>query len=162
MAQPAKSRIPAGFPTITANITAHDAAKAIDFYKRALGAEEVDRAIAPDGKSVWHCDLRIGTAHLFVNDEMPAMGGKSAKTLGGSPVSMWMYVEDCDAAFKRALDAGAQTVMPVADMFWGDRSGTFVDPYGIRWTVATHKVDMTREEMQKAGEEFARKMKQQK
>ena len=157
MAQPAKRKIPEGFPTLTANVTAHDAAKAIEFYKKAFGAEEVDRATAPDGKSVWHCDLRVGSAHLFVADEMPSMGGKSAKTLGGSPVSLWMYVDDCDAVFKRATDAGATAVMPVDDMFWGDRVGAVLDPYGIQWSIATHKLDMSREEMQKAGEEFARK-----
>jgi PhnB protein len=144
----AKSPIPAGHRTVTPQLILDDAAQAIDWYKKALGAEEVARAVGPDGK-IMHAEIRIGDSLIMLNDEMG--GGKSPRAFGGSPASLWLYVEDCDALFNRAVAAGAK-VAPgpmgqLMDQFWGDRSGTFTDPHGYQWTVATRKEDLTREEM---------------
>ena len=146
----AKNPVPEGFHTVTPQLTLDDAARAIDWYKQALGAEEKGRATGPDGK-IMHAELRIGDSRVMVHDAM--MGAKGPKGLGGSPAALWVYVPDCDALFNRAVSAGAQ-VAPgpmgqMQDQFWGDRSGTFTDPHGYRWTIATHKEDVTPEEMQK-------------
>ena len=151
----AKSPIPEGHHTVTPQLTLDNAAQGIDWYKRALGAQEVTRAVGPDGK-IMHAELRIGDSLVMMNDAMG--GGKGAKAMGGSPSSLWVYVEDCDALFNRAVDAGAQ-VAPgpmgqLADQFWGDRSGTFTDPQGYRWTIATHKEDLTSEEIEQRQAEF--------
>ena len=151
----AKRAVPEGYHTVTPSLTFDDAAGAIDWYKKALGAEEVSRAVGPDGK-IMHADLRIGDSRIMVNDAMA--GGKGPKAIGGSPASLWVYVEDCDALFNRAVAAGAQ-VAPgpmgqMADQFWGDRSGTFTDPAGYRWTIATHKEDLTPQEMEQRQEQF--------
>ena len=154
----AKSPIPEGFHTVTPHLIFDNAAEAIDWYKKALGAEELSRAMAPDGK-IMHAEIRVGDSRVMLNDELG--GGKSAKSLGGSPMSLWLYVEDCDAIFNRAISAGAKVHGPMGqlqDQFWGDRSGTFADPFGYVWSVATHKEDLTREEMEERGAEF---MKQQ-
>jgi uncharacterized glyoxalase superfamily protein PhnB len=150
----AKHAVPEGFHTVTPQLTLDNAAQAIDWYKKALGAEEVSRAVGPDGK-IMHAELRIGDSRIMVNDAM--MGSKGPKAIGGSPASLWIYVEDCDALFNRALAAGAQVsgaMGAMADQFWGDRSGTFSDPQGYRWTIATHKEDLTREELQRRQAEF--------
>jgi uncharacterized glyoxalase superfamily protein PhnB len=144
--------------TLTPNLVIHDCAKAIDFYKRALGAEEVMRMMAPDGRSVWHAELRIGDALIFCNDEMRGMGPAAPTADRPVPVQMWLGVPDCDAAYRRATEAGAQGAMPPADMFWGDRCASITDPFGYVWSFAQHVRDMTAEEMRRAGEEFARKM----
>ena len=141
----ASSPVPKGYSTVTPVLTLEDSRKAIDWYKKALGAEEQGVATGPDGK-VMHAAIRIGSSQLMLHDEM--MGSKSPRTLGGSPVDLWLYVEDCDAAFKRAVDAGAVAKMPVSDQFWGDRWGVFTDPFGLEWSVATHKEDLTKEEME--------------
>ena len=151
----AKSPIPEGHHTVTPQLTLDNAAQGIDWYKKALGAQEVTRAVGPDGK-IMHAELRIGDSLIMMNDAMG--GGKGAKAMGGSPASLWVYVEDCDALFTRAVDAGAQ-VAPgpmgqLADQFWGDRSGTFTDPQGYRWTIATHKEDLTPQEMEQRQAEF--------
>src|SRR5947208_3812800 len=127
----AKSAVPEGFHTVRPQLTLDNAAQAIDWYKKALGAEEVTRAVGPDGK-IMHAEIRIGDSLIMLNDEMG--GGKSAKAIGGSPASLWLYVENCDALFNRAVAAGAR-VAPgpmgqVTDQFWGDRSGTLTDPHG--------------------------------
>ncbi len=153
--------IPQGMHTLTPNLVIRDCAKAIDFYKRALGAQEVSRMPAPDGKSVWHAELRIGDSIVFMNDEMPGMGRPAPTADAPVPVTMWLYVPDTDAAFRRAVDAGAKSVMPPADMFWGDRCGSVADPFGYLWSFATHQKDLTVEEMRRAGEEFARSMQKQ-
>jgi PhnB protein len=151
----AKSPIPEGYHTLTPHLIFDNAAQAIDWYKKALGAEEKARALGPDGK-VMHADLQIGNSRFMLND---AMGGaKSAMAFGGSPIGLWVYVPDCDAVFNRAVGSGAQ-VAPgpmgqLTDQFWGDRSGTFTDPFGYRWTVATRKEDLTREEMDRRAQEF--------
>ena len=146
----AKSPIPAGHHTVTPQLTLDNAAQAIEWYKKALGAEEVTRATGPDGK-IMHAEIRIGDSLIMLNDAMG--GGKGPNAIGGSPASLWLYVEDCDALFKRAVSAGGH-VAPgpmgqLQDQFWGDRSGTFTDPHGYRWTIATHKEDLTPEEMEK-------------
>lgn len=150
----AKRAVPDGHYTVTPQLTLDDAVKAIDWYKKALGAEEVSRAVGPDGK-ILHAELRIGNSRIMVNDAM--MGGKGPLQTGGSPASLWLYVEDCDALFNRAVSAGAK-VLPgmgaMADQFWGDRCGSFTDPHGYRWTIATHKEDLTPAEMKTRQDEF--------
>jgi PhnB protein len=151
----AKSAIPEGLQTVTAQLTLDNAAEALDWYKKALGAEERSRALGPDGKII-HAELRIGNSVFFANDAM--MGGKGPKALGGSPASFWIYVEDCDALFNRALAAGGK-VAPggmgaMQDQFWGDRSGSLTDPAGYIWTIATRKEDLTPEEMFQRQEAF--------
>jgi len=147
--------------TLTPNLVVRDGAKAIEFYKRALGAQEKARMPAPDGKSIWHAELLIGDSTFFLNDEMPGMSRPAPSAENPAPVTLWLYVPSCDAAFKKAVDAGAKATMPPADMFWGDRVGAIADPFGYLWSFATHQKDMTHEEMKRAGEEFARSMSQQ-
>ncbi len=156
MAKAARA-IPEGYHTVTPQLTLDDAARAIEWYKKALGAEEVMRSTGPDGK-VMHADLRIGDSRIMVNDAM--MGGKGPKAIGGSPASLWVYVADCDSLFDRAVGAGAQVAFPMVDQFWGDRSGSITDPAGYRWTIATHKEDLTPEEMQQRQAEFFKQMQQ--
>jgi PhnB protein len=148
--------IPAGMRTVIPNMTIVGCAKAIEFYKRAFGAEQLDLFMGPDGKSVWHAALKIGDSVVFVADEIQGMSGPGPGPGRPSPVRLWLYVKDCDAAFKRALDAGAKTRMAPEDMFWGDRCGAVSDPFGYEWTIATRVKDLTRDEMRRAGEEFAR------
>jgi len=151
----AKNAIPQGHYTVTPHLILDNAAKTLDWYKNALGAEEVARAAGPDGK-IMHAEIRLGNSLIMVND---AMGGaKGPKALGGSPASLWVYVEDCDSLFKRAVSAGAR-VAPgpmgqMQDQFWGDRAGTFTDPEGYQWTIATHKEDLTPQEMKQRMDEF--------
>ena len=149
--------IPTGYHTITPNITVRDAAKAIDFYKKAFGAEEVMRMPAPGGK-VMHAEMKLGNSHFMLADEMPEMGNKGPKSLGGTPISFYIYVENVDNAWKRALSAGGKETMPLADMFWGDRTGRLEDPFGHAWVLAQHIKDVTPAEMKTAGEEFMAKM----
>lgn len=144
--------IPEGYGTVTPSLTVRDCAKALDFYKEALGAEERMRAPGPEG-SVWHAEIQVGDSVVMLNDEYPEQGARGPQTLGGTPVGMWVYVEDVDAAFERAVDAGAEPSMPPADMFWGDRMGSVVDPFGHKWTFATHVEDVSPEEMQKRQKE---------
>src|SRR6185436_4519648 len=154
--------IPAGFHTITAQLTLDNAAQTIEWYKKALGAEEVSRATGPDGK-VMHADLRVGDSHIMVNDVMG--GGKGPKAIGGSPASLWVYVEDCDALYKRAVAAGARVpggpMGALADQFWGDRTGTVIDPEGYTWTIATHKEDLTPQEMKQRQDAWMKQFAQQ-
>ena len=158
----AKSAVPEGFHTITPQLTLDNAAQAIDWYKKALGAEEVSRAAGPDGK-IMHAELRIGNSRFMVND--PMGGSKGPKAFGGSPISLWIYVEDSDALFKRAVAAGGKVMDgpmgPMGDQFWGDRCGTLTDPQGYNWTIATHKEDLSPQEMQQRQAEFMKKMAQQ-
>jgi uncharacterized glyoxalase superfamily protein PhnB len=153
--------IPKGMHTVTPSLVVRDCAKAIDFYQRALGAQEVSRVMAPDGKSVWHAELKIGDSSVFMNDEMPGMSQHAPDAASPVPVTMWLYVPDCDAAFQRAVKAGARQMSPPTDMFWGDRCSGVADPFGYVWTFATRQKELTRDEMMRAGEEFARKMGQQ-
>ena len=139
--------IPQGYRTLSPYLVVQDPDRAIDFYKKAFGAEEVDRMTGPDGKTVMHATLRIGDSMLMLTGEFPNMGCKSPKMLGGSPVTVHMYVRDVDSAYKRAIGAGATAKMQVADMFWGDRFGTLTDPFGHEWSIATHKQNLTKEQI---------------
>lgn len=147
----AKKPIPDGYRTITPTLTLDDAPAAIEFYKKAFGAEEVARSTGPDGK-IMHAEIRIGDSIVMVNDAV--MGGKGPKAFGGSPASLWLYVENCDAFFERAVAAGAKVEMALADMFWGDRFGSLLDPHGYRWSVATRKEDLTPQEIGQRADEF--------
>ncbi len=149
-----------GYHTIIPHLTLKGAAAAIDFYKKAFGAVELGRMPMPDGK-LGHAHLMIGDSHLFLNDE-PQFPNctKSPLTLGGNSVVIHVNVEDCDAVFNRAVAAGAQPTMPPTDMFWGDRYGQVTDPFGQRWSIATHKEDVTPEEMKKRGEAMFAQMAQ--
>ncbi|MBI4565605.1 MAG: VOC family protein [Planctomycetes bacterium] len=150
--------IPEGFHTLTPGIIVKDGARAIDFYKKAFGAEERFRMTGPDGKSIVHAELRIGDSILMLGEENLAWGARSPQSLSGTPCSLHLYVEDADAAFKRAVDAGAHVKMPVENAFWGDRYGKLVDPFGHEWSVATHKEDLTPEEISQRGQEWMAKM----
>jgi PhnB protein len=138
--------IPDGYHTLTPYITVRDAARAIEFYKQAFGAVEKGVMKGPDGK-VMHAELRIGDSLFMLADEFPQYGSLSPLSTGGSGMGLHIYVEDVDSAFDRAVKAGAKTEMPVTDMFWGDRYGKLADPFGHKWSIATHKRDMSREEM---------------
>lgn len=146
--------IPDGFNSISAHVVVRGAAKAMEFYKKAFGAEEVMRMPGPDGQSVMHGEVRIGNSTLMLVDENPQMGCKSAQTFGGTPVTLHLYVADADAAFKRAVAAGAEVRMPISDMFWGDRYGQVADPFGLTWSIAQHVKDLTPEQIGKAAQEF--------
>jgi PhnB protein len=156
----AASPIPSGFHTVTPSLIVRNAAEAIDFYKKALGAEEIMRMAGPDGK-IGHAELKIGDSIIFLTDENPAMGCKSPQTLGGAAGNLYLYVEDVDTAFQRAIDAGGKVTMPVTDMFWGDRFGNFADPYGHTWGLSTHTQDMTPAEMEQGAKDFYAQMAQQ-
>jgi uncharacterized glyoxalase superfamily protein PhnB len=141
--------IPKGFTAVTPYLAIEGAAEAIEFYKRAFGAEEIARLPGPDG-GVAHAEIRIGGAVIMLGEACPERGVFGAKALKGSPVSIHLYVDDVDAVAARAQKAGAKVTMPVADMFWGDRYGTFEDPFGHRWGVATHMRDVSEAEMAEA------------
>jgi PhnB protein len=141
--------IPEGFHTLTAHLVVKGASQAIEFYKKAFGAEEVGRLTGPNGNSVMHADLKIGDSHIFLVDEFPEIDCRGPESIGGTPVTIHMYVEDVDAAFDKAVAAGAKVQMPLADMFWGDRYGVVTDPFGHSWSLASHKEDLTREEIAK-------------
>ena len=147
------SPIPEGNHSVTAGLVVKGGKKAIEFYKAAFGARELAVMLGPDGRSVMHAELKIGDTKIYLGDEYPDMGAVSPQTLGGSPVSLNIYTEDCDAMFKSAVAAGATVKMPLADMFWGDRYGKVSDPFGHTWGIMTHKEDMTPEEMEKRGKE---------
>ena len=145
--------IPDTYPQVTAYLCIDGAAEAIDFYSEVLGASQRgDRMIAPDGK-IGHAELAIGDSLIMLSDEFPEEGVKSPMSLGGSPITMSVYVEDVDAVFERAVAAGAKPLRAVEDQFYGDRSGQFEDPFGHRWSVATHVEDVSPEEMQRRARE---------
>jgi len=140
--------IPSGYHTITPYLIVQGGARALEFYKKAFGATEVMRFPDPSGK-IGHAEIKIGDSVIMLADEHPEMGFRSPQALGGAGVSLLLYVEDVDARFKQALAAGAQEMRPVKDQFYGDRSGTLTDPFGHVWTIATHKEDLSPEELQK-------------
>ena len=144
----AKNAIPEGMHTVTTHLVVRDAAKAIDFYKQAFGAQELMRMKGPDGK-IGHAELKIGDSIIFLADEFPQGNVKAPQTLGGTTCSINLYVEDVDSSFDRAVKAGAKSTMPLADMFWGDRYGILTDPFGHSWSIATHQEDVTPEEIGK-------------
>ena len=139
-------KIPAGHHTATPYLVTANADKAIEFYKEAFGAKELVRLPSPDGK-VMHAEIKIGDSPVMLSDECPDWDALSPLARGGTTVSIVLYVEDVDAVVNRAVAAGAKAVMPVTDQFWGDRMGTVIDPFGHKWSVATHVEDVSPEEM---------------
>jgi PhnB protein len=140
--------IPDGYHTVTPYLIVKDAAQAIEFYKKAFGATELFRFPGPDGRIV-HAEIRIGDSPIMLGEECPPMGAVSPQSLGGTPVGLMVYVPDVDAQAKVAVAAGAKVERPVQDQFYGDRSGTFADPFGHKWTLGTHKEDVPFEEMKR-------------
>jgi uncharacterized glyoxalase superfamily protein PhnB len=155
MSLPQAKRIPDDMHGLIPHLVCAGAAEAIAFYKQAFGAVELTRLPGPGGK-LMHAAMRMGGAVFMLNDEHPDWCALGPKTLKGTPVTLHFYVEDVDAAVRRAVAAGAKVVMEVADMFWGDRYGVIEDPYGHRWSIATHQRDVTTEEMQQALQAMAR------
>lgn len=140
--------IPQGYHSLTPYLVANDASRAIEFYTHAFGAKELVRMGGPGGK-IGHAELKIGDSMLMISDEMPGSGSRSPQSLGGSPVSIFMYIENVDSVFNKAVQAGAKADMPPQDMFWGDRFGKLTDPFGHSWALATHIEDVAPEEMKK-------------
>jgi PhnB protein len=148
--------IPQGYHSITPALTCRDAGRAVEFYKKALGATELVRMAAPDGR-VMHAELKIGDSIVFLADEFPGASAAPAPTTTPS-IYLYLYVEDVDSVFKRATSAGCRVDMPVETMFWGDRYGKVTDPFGHHWGLATHVEDVAPEEMKKRSAEFTAKM----
>jgi PhnB protein len=144
---------PRGYHSITPAIVVRDAAQAIDFYRRAFGAEEISRMAGPGG-SIMHAEIRIGDSVVMLGEENEQWGTKSPLSTNGNPGSLHVYVADADTAFRRAVDEGASVVYPLEDAFWGDRYGKVRDPFGHEWGIATRVREMTNEEMEKAGQEW--------
>lgn len=141
--------IPDGYHSVTPYIVVDGAAKAIDFYKQAFGAEEVLRMPIPGDEKLGHAEIRIGDSVIMLSDEWPDHGMLGPKARGGPTSSLMIYVEDCDASFARAIEAGASEERAVEDQFYGDRSGSVIDPFGHRWTISTHKEDLSEAELQR-------------
>ena len=151
-----KKAIPEGYHTLTPHLVVKGANQAIEFYRRAFGALEARRINGPDGKSILHAELIIGDSRLFLADEVPDMGCLGPVSVGGSPVTIHLYAEEVDKVFDQAVAAGAEVKMPLADMFWGDRYGVIADPFGHQWSFASHKEDLTNEEIsERAKKAFA-------
>lgn len=150
--------IPEGYHSVTPYLTVDDAAKALDFYQKAFGAEEVMRM--PMGDKIAHAEVKIGDSHVMLSDEWPDMGKLSPKARGGSTAGLMVYVPDCDSAFRKAVEAGASEEEAPSDKFWGDRSGSVRDPFGVTWMIATHKEDVSPEEMGRRMQQFSEAQKQ--
>ena len=150
--------VPDGYHTITPSLTMTNSVKAITFYKKAFGAEVKDVVTSPDGGRTMHAVRKIGDSILMMGDETPEMSCKSAESLGASPISLYVYVPNVDEIFKKAVAAGATVIMPVSDMFWGDRCGMLKDPFGYSWSIATHTRAITNEELEKGAKEFFAKV----
>jgi len=146
--------IPAGYPRVTPYLIVDGASAAIDFYCSILGATERMRMAGPDGK-VGHAELELGNSLIMLADEHPEIGAVGPKAVGGSPISLHVYVEDVDSVFKAAIDAGAEQLQPLEDKFYGDRSGGFRDPFGHHWHVASHVEDVPADEMERRAAEAA-------
>ena len=156
MAKAAKP-VPHGFHTVTAHLVLDNAAQAIEWYKTAFGAEEIGRHLGPDGK-IMHAELEIGDSRIIMNDVMHGM--KGPKGYGGSPASRWLYVDNSDEVFNRAVGAGGKVQVPLGDQFWGDRGGAVTDPAGYTWWIATRKEDLTPAELEQRAGEFFKEMSQ--
>lgn len=153
------SPIPEGFHTVSPHMVIRNASAAIDFYKKAFGAEEIMRMTDPTGKGIMHAEIKIGNSMIMIVDEMPDMKiCVSPEKLGGTTIGMTIYCEDTDAMFQRAIDAGATEVMKPVDMFWGDRYSKLTDPYGHIWEICTHIEDVSPEECGKRAEKFFAEM----
>jgi len=150
--------IPEGCNTVNAYLIVDDSVEAMEFYQKAFGAEAGIRMPSPDGKRTMHMEMRIGDSTIMMTDANPQWNARSPKQLGGSPVSLHLYVKDSDALFNRAVAAGCQVEMPIMDAFWGDRFGKVRDPFGHDWSIATHKEDLTPEEIARRGAEFFKNM----
>ncbi|HYH00244.1 MAG TPA: VOC family protein [Terriglobales bacterium] len=152
------SPIPAGYHSVTPYIIVTDSNEAIEFYKRAFGAEEIMRMPGPGGRII-HAEIRIGDSVVMLSDEYPDMGNKAPINAGCTTAALMVYVPDVDASYAKAVAAGAKSAMPVENMFWGDRYGQVIDPYGHRWSLATHVEDLSPAEMEQRQQEFFAKMK---
>jgi PhnB protein len=150
--------IPAGFHSVSVSFTFKSSQKAIDFYKKAFGAKVLDSSPSADGRGIMHATMQIGDTIMMMGDESSMGGAKSAETVGGSPISLYLYVPDADAAFNQAVAAGGKVTMPLSDAFWGDRAGGIVDPFGYSWMIATHKKDLSKDEIRKGAEAFFAQM----
>jgi PhnB protein len=150
--------IPDGYHSINTYLVVRNADKAIQFYKKALGAEERFRMHGPDGKTIMHADLKIGDSVFMLTEESKEMKALSPESIGGSPVTMYVYVKDVDSIFNQAISEGATELKPVRDQFYGDRSGYLRDPFGHLWSIATHMKDLSPDELRKAGEAFFEEM----
>ncbi len=150
--------IPTGYHTVTPSLTFKYSQKAIEFYKKAFGANVLDVFPNLNGRGTMHATIQIGESILMMGDENPGQSCRSAETLGGSPINLYIYVPNVDEAFKQAVAAGGTVVMPVADMFWGDRAGQIKDPFGYSWMIATHTQDLTNEQIRKGAEAFFAQM----
>lgn len=148
------SPIPDGFHTVAPHLTIKGAGDAIEFYKKAFGAEETARMVAPDGSTVMYAEIRIGDSPVMISDEMPQGCCKSPGSVGATTAVIHLYVADCDQAYQQATDAGAEVVMPLMDAFWGDRYGMVKDPFGHCWSIATHKEDLTPEQIGQRAQQF--------
>jgi len=151
---------PDGFHSATPSLVVNNAKEAIEFYKKAFDATEIYQFPTPDGK-IMHAMIQIGDSFIMMSDEFPAMGSRSPTAIGGTPVMIYLYVEDADKIFNQAVEAGAKVTMPIMDAFWGDRFGSVIDPYGHAWSIATHQMDMSPEGLRKAGDEFFANMQKQ-
>ena len=151
-------KIPDGYHSITPMLIVKDGLKAIEYYKKVFGAIDKGTMMMPGNKSVAHAELLIGDSKIMLSDEFPEMKSLSPTTIGGSPVSLYLYVEDVDKTFNLAVTEGGKSLFPVQDRFYGDRHGTIQDPFGHIWSIATHIKDLTKEQMKKAAEEAFSKM----
>ena len=145
--------VPNGYHSVTPSLVVADGAKAIEFYKKAFGAREISRFAAPDG-AIMHAVVQIGDSKIMLGDEMEGPGGRSPRTIGGTAVSLFIYQDNIDAFWKRAVDAGAKVVQPLADQFWGDRGGCVEDPSGHQWWLAQHVKDLSEAELKEAADAF--------
>ena len=153
----AVQRVPEGYHTVTPYLAVDDASAAIDFYQRAFGAKERVRMPGP-GDTIMHAELEIGDSLVMLADPFPQASTRTPKDLGGTSVNLFVYVEDIDALYKRAIDAGASSLMEPDDMFWGDRFGSVQDPFGHSWTIATHIEDVSPEELEKRSKAWMEQM----
>ncbi|MDE1876108.1 MAG: VOC family protein [Thaumarchaeota archaeon] len=152
--------IPDGYHSVTPTLTVKGASDAIEFYKKAFGAQEKMRFLGPDGKSIMHAEIKIGDSIIMLNDEYLQMGCMSPQSVGGTTNGIFLYVQNADETYNKAISAGAKSKTPMMDAFWGDRFGSILDPFGHVWSIVTHKKDMTVDEIKKAGEEFMKQMRQ--
>jgi PhnB protein len=154
----ANSYAPDGIRTVTPMLMHKSCIQAIEWYKKAFGAEVRTMAAGPSPGSTIHAEIRIGDSSIYMSDDMPMASTKSPGLLGGASASITLFVPDCDALYNRAVAAGAEVVSPIADMFWGDRYSTVKDPFGCYWSIATHKEDVAREELERRTHEFFAQM----
>jgi uncharacterized glyoxalase superfamily protein PhnB len=149
--------VPEGYHTLSPHLVVHNCPAALEFYAKGLGARELRRHAEPGGR-ILHAEMQIGDSRFFLNDEFPEMGAKGPLSLGGTPVTLHLFVEDCDKLFQQAVSAGAKVAMPLADQFWGDRYGIVTDPFGHNWSIASHVKDISPAELEAATAEVMKSM----